>query len=128
MARQHRRRDEWCRNAARPATGREARLLPIQRIDRPARAALTAFARAVTMAVAGQRVQRDFMAESDKLFAGSIPKLYDTLMVPLIFEAYAVDMARRVAAFSPESVLETAAGSGVVTRGLAPQLRADARY
>jgi len=68
------------------------------------------------------------MAESDKVFAGSIPKFYDTLMVPLIFAAYAADMAERVAAFSPGSVLETAAGSGVVTRALAPKLRPDARY
>ncbi|MBX3620442.1 MAG: methyltransferase domain-containing protein [Rhizobacter sp.] len=68
------------------------------------------------------------MAESDKLFAGSIPKFYDTLMVPLIFEAYAGDMAQRVAAMSPAAVLETAAGSGVVTRALAPRLAADARY
>ena len=68
------------------------------------------------------------MAESDKLFAGSIPKFYDTLMVPLIFEAYAADMAKRVAALSPGAVLETAAGSGVVTRALAPKLGADARY
>jgi ubiquinone/menaquinone biosynthesis C-methylase UbiE len=68
------------------------------------------------------------MAQSDKLFAGSIPKFYDTLMVPMIFEAYAVDMAQRVAAASPGSVLETAAGSGVVTRALAPQLKPAARY
>jgi ubiquinone/menaquinone biosynthesis C-methylase UbiE len=68
------------------------------------------------------------MPERDDVFAGSIPKFYDTLMVPLIFEAYAVDMAERVAAFSPGAVLETAAGSGVVTRALAPRLRADARY
>lgn len=68
------------------------------------------------------------MAESDKVFAGSIPKFYDTLMVPLIFEAYAADMAQRVAASSPGSVLETAAGSGVVTRALAPRLGTDARY
>jgi ubiquinone/menaquinone biosynthesis C-methylase UbiE len=68
------------------------------------------------------------MAESDKVFTGSIPKFYDTLMVPLIFEGYAADMAEIVAAFSPGSVLETAAGSGVVTRALAPRLRADARY
>jgi ubiquinone/menaquinone biosynthesis C-methylase UbiE len=68
------------------------------------------------------------MAESDKLFAGSIPKFYDTLMVPLIFEAYAADMAKRVAALSPGAVLETAAGSGVVTRALAPKLGAGARY
>ena len=68
------------------------------------------------------------MAESDKVFAGSIPKFYDTLMVPLIFGAYAADTAALVASFSPGAVLETAAGSGVVTRALAPQLRADARY
>ncbi len=68
------------------------------------------------------------MAESDKVFAGSIPKFYDTLMVPLIFEAYAIDMAALVATSSPGAVLETAAGSGVVTRLLAPKLRADARY
>jgi ubiquinone/menaquinone biosynthesis C-methylase UbiE len=68
------------------------------------------------------------MAESDKVFAGSIPKFYDTLMVPLIFGGYAADTAELVAGFSPGAVLETAAGSGVVTRALAPQLRADARY
>jgi ubiquinone/menaquinone biosynthesis C-methylase UbiE len=68
------------------------------------------------------------MAESDKLFAGSIPKFYDTLMVPMIFEAYAVHLARLVAASTPSAVLETAAGSGVVARALAPRLGADARY
>jgi predicted O-methyltransferase YrrM len=68
------------------------------------------------------------MAESDKVFAGSIPKFYDTLMVPLIFEAYAGDLAALAAASSPGSVLETAAGSGVVTRALAPKLSADASY
>ena len=68
------------------------------------------------------------MTERDKVFAGSIPKSYDTLMVPLIFETYAADMAELVAASSPDSVLETAAGSGVVTRALAPKLPAGARY
>ena len=68
------------------------------------------------------------MAASDKVFAGSIPKLYDTLMVPLIFQAYAADLAELAAASSPGAVLETAAGSGVLTRALAPKLGADARY
>jgi len=68
------------------------------------------------------------MAESDKVFAGAIPKSYDTLMVPLIFEAYAADLAELVAASAPGAVLETAAGSGVVTRLLAPKLKPDARY
>jgi ubiquinone/menaquinone biosynthesis C-methylase UbiE len=68
------------------------------------------------------------MTESDKVFAGSIPEIYDTYLVPLIFEAFAKDLAERTAALSPESVLETAAGSGVVTRVLAPKLAADADY
>ena len=68
------------------------------------------------------------MLETDKLFAGSIPENYDRYMVPLIFEQYAADIARRVASFSPTDVLETAAGTGVVTRALAPKLSPDARY
>ena len=68
------------------------------------------------------------MSQSDKVFAGSIPKLYDSHLVPLIFEGFAEDLARRVAALSPGVVLETAAGSGVVTRSLAAKLAATARY
>jgi SAM-dependent methyltransferase len=58
----------------------------------------------------------------DRVFAGSIPKLYETLMVPLIFEPYAEDIARRFAGASPARVLEIAAGTGVVTRRLAATL------
>ena len=61
---------------------------------------------------------------SDAVFAGSVPELYDTHMVPLIFEPYAQDLARRVAALKPARVLETAAGTGVVTRALARALPA----
>lgn len=68
------------------------------------------------------------MAESDKVFAGSIPELYDSYLVPLIFASYAADLAGRVAALNPLSVLETAAGSGVVPRALAPALAPGARY
>ena len=68
------------------------------------------------------------MLESDKVFAGSIPENYDRHMVPLIFEPYAADLARRAASLSPGAVLETAAGTGVVTRALAPNLSAGARY
>ncbi len=66
--------------------------------------------------------------ETDKVFAGSIPEIYDRYLVPLIFEAYAADLAGRVAREAPQRVLETAAGSGVVTRALAPQLDAAATY
>ena len=68
------------------------------------------------------------MLETDKVFAGSIPENYDRYMVPLIFEPYAADIARRAAALSPRAVLETAAGSGVVTRALAPGLPGEASY
>jgi len=59
---------------------------------------------------------------SDAKFAGSIPELYDTHLVPLIFEPYALDLARRAEALAPGRVLETAAGTGVVTRALARTL------
>ena len=62
--------------------------------------------------------------DSDTLFAGSIPELYDSLLVPLIFEPYAADLARRIVALDPARVLETAAGTGVVTRALARALPA----
>jgi len=68
------------------------------------------------------------MSETDKVFAGSVPENYDRYMVPLIFAPYAADMARRAAALSPGAVLETAAGSGVVTRALAPKLPRNASY
>ncbi|UZE52107.1 class I SAM-dependent methyltransferase [Rhodopseudomonas sp. P2A-2r] len=68
------------------------------------------------------------MSESDKVFAGSIPDNYDRHMVPLIFEPFAEDIAKRAASLSPSAVLETAAGSGVVTRTLAPRLPSSARY
>ena len=68
------------------------------------------------------------MAESDKVFSGSIAENYDRFMVPMIFQDYAQEIADRVAALSPRDVLETAAGSGVVTRALAPKLAASARY
>jgi SAM-dependent methyltransferase len=54
----------------------------------------------------------------DKVFAGSIPQLYQTLMVPLIFQPYADDLGKRVAARKPSRVLEIAAGTGVVTRAM----------
>ena len=68
------------------------------------------------------------MLETDKVFAGSIPENYDHYMVPLIFEPYAADIARRAASLSASAVLETAAGSGVVTRALTPRLPPGSSY
>jgi hypothetical protein len=52
----------------------------------------------------------------DKVFAGSIPQIYQSHFVPLIFEPYAADVARRLADRKVSRVLEIAAGTGVVTR------------
>ncbi|MGO1120489.1 class I SAM-dependent methyltransferase [Rhodovibrionaceae bacterium A322] len=68
------------------------------------------------------------MQENDRVFTGSIPEIYDRYLVPLIFEDFAEDLAERVLEVHPERLLETAAGSGVVTRVLAPRLTASARY
>lgn len=68
------------------------------------------------------------MLETDKAFAGSIPENYDRYMVPLIFEPYAADIAQRSASLLPSAVLEIAAGTGVVTRALAPKLSPGASY
>jgi ubiquinone/menaquinone biosynthesis C-methylase UbiE len=62
------------------------------------------------------------METSDIRFNGSIPEAYERLLVPLIFEPYARDIANRVARFAPQRVLELAAGTGVVTRALHARL------
>src|SRR5687768_17189697 len=61
-------------------------------------------------------------ADTDKVFAGSIPKLYETYLVPLIFEPYAADLVKRLRARPVSRVLEIAAGTGVVTRAMASEL------
>jgi SAM-dependent methyltransferase len=55
---------------------------------------------------------------SDHSFAGSIPRIYDTHFVPLLFAPYAEDLARRLAARPLSRVLEVAAGTGAATRAL----------
>ena len=59
------------------------------------------------------------MSDIDKIFSGSIPALYESHLVPLIFEPYAADLKQRVASMNISRILEVAAGTGVVTRALA---------
>jgi ubiquinone/menaquinone biosynthesis C-methylase UbiE len=63
------------------------------------------------------------MSQSDLVFAGSIPALYERYLGPLIFEPYAPLLAERVANAKPGRVLETAAGTGILTRSLARLLQ-----
>lgn len=68
------------------------------------------------------------MQNLDKNFIGSIPEFYDTYLVPLIFKEYADDLASRVLAGTSNKILETAAGSGVVTRALANKISSSSEY
>jgi hypothetical protein len=62
------------------------------------------------------------MSDTDKVFAGSVPKIYEAYLVPLIFEPYAVDLVSRLRSRNLSRVLEIAAGTGVVTRAMASTL------
>jgi SAM-dependent methyltransferase len=62
------------------------------------------------------------MQPTDAAFSGSIPALYDRNLGPLLFEPYAQDIACRAAALGPRRILETAAGTGIVTAALAAAL------
>lgn len=61
---------------------------------------------------------------SDASFVGEIPANYERHLGPIIFEDFAAKTAERVAAFSPVQLLETAAGTGIVTRELRNRLPA----
>jgi ubiquinone/menaquinone biosynthesis C-methylase UbiE len=74
-----------------------------------------------------QRGSRSAMTASDKVFAGSVPEIYERCLVPLIFEPYAQDLAERLAAVDPRHILETAAGTGMLTRAMASRLAPEAR-
>src|SRR6185437_244922 len=62
------------------------------------------------------------MASTDTVFAGSIPALYDRYMGPLLFEPYARETAARLDDLKSGALLETAAGTGIVTQALAERL------
>ncbi|MEA3054052.1 MAG: hypothetical protein QOG72_2955 [Sphingomonadales bacterium] len=58
------------------------------------------------------------MEATDTQFAGSIPEYYHRCLGPFLFEPYAADLAARAAALKPGRILETAAGTGIVTAEL----------
>jgi ubiquinone/menaquinone biosynthesis C-methylase UbiE len=66
------------------------------------------------------------MSDQDRVFTASMPAFYERYLGPLIFADYAEDLARRAAVLRPVQVLETAAGTGIVTRALAHTLPAGA--
>lgn len=58
------------------------------------------------------------MTQQAARFTGSIPEHYDKYLGPRIFGRFAADLAARVAVAAPGSVLELAAGTGIVSRAL----------
>ena len=64
------------------------------------------------------------MSDNAAGFIGNIPQHYDRGLGPIIFVDYAAEIAQRVAAGNPARVLETAAGTGIVTRKLRDALPA----
>lgn len=62
------------------------------------------------------------MLRTDAAFAGSIPEFYDRCLGPFLFEPYAEDLAGRAATRGARHILETAAGTGIVTAALARAL------
>jgi SAM-dependent methyltransferase len=59
------------------------------------------------------------LTSTDTDFSSSIASLYDRLLGPMLFRPYAEDLARRIAAAAPAAILETAAGTGIVTEAIA---------
>src|SRR5436190_8363824 len=66
------------------------------------------------------------MSYMNRSFAGSMPEFYDRILVPAMFEPFALDLAERLRGITTGQVLEVAAGTGVVTRALARLLPAEA--
>ena len=66
------------------------------------------------------------MARETSGYVGNVPQHYDQNLGPLLFSDYAADLAPRIATLNPRRVLETAAGTGIVTRALRDALPANA--
>src|SRR2546423_6718125 len=64
------------------------------------------------------------MSDMNGSFAGSMPEFYDRILVPVMFEPFALDLVERLHEVNTGHVLEIAAGTGVVTRALARKLPA----
>ena len=56
--------------------------------------------------------------ETDKVFAGAVPQVYDRDLGPILFQPFAEAVAERLGD-ADRAILETAAGTGIVTRAIA---------
>src|SRR5262249_51880447 len=65
------------------------------------------------------------MSDMNRSFAGSMPEFYDRILVPVMFEPFALDLAERLCGMNFGQILELACGTGVVTRVLTRLLPAE---
>lgn len=63
----------------------------------------------------------------DPAFEGTVPALFERFGVPMLFAPYVGDLVQRLGGLAEGRVLETAAGTGVVTRALLAGLPAPVR-
>ena len=64
------------------------------------------------------------MKAQDVKFAGSIPENYEKYFVPVIFEKYAEMLVDKIEMKEGMSILETACGTGAVTRCILKRMAA----
>lgn len=64
------------------------------------------------------------MADPSTAFVGAVPANYDRHLGPILFHHYADDLVARLSVTPGMRVLETACGTGIVTRCLVDRIRA----
>jgi SAM-dependent methyltransferase len=69
------------------------------------------------------RVREATVADRNAAFVGDIPANYDRYLGPILFHQFADDLAGRVHVTLGMRILETACGTGIVTRRLLERLR-----
>jgi ubiquinone/menaquinone biosynthesis C-methylase UbiE len=69
------------------------------------------------------RVSASGEADRNASFVGDIPRNYDRYLGPALFHGFADDLAERISVMPGMRILETACGTGILTRRLADRLR-----
>jgi SAM-dependent methyltransferase len=62
------------------------------------------------------------MINTDTAFTGSVPELYTRYVGPMFFEPYAAELAARLSGMTSGRLLETACGTGILTRAIGAAL------
>lgn len=55
-------------------------------------------------------------SDADRTWSDDMPDAYERLLVPTVFQPFALELAARVTILDPSTILELAAGTGIATR------------